>query len=132
MIQFDAAETRARVSLRGAKLLVLGAALALSGCAKTEYIGNGNKGFWSDSPAEISPNEAFARAQPHLPATWTARCEKVRNHDEYCDKMPTDHMVRKGGYYYLTRTSYPYKSYDAYTQYAVRVDVKTGEVIPYE
>ncbi len=106
--------------------------LMMSACAKTEYVGNGNKGFWSDSPAKVSPNEAFLRAQPHLEATWKARCQEERNHDDYCDKMPTDHMVRRGGYYYLTRTNYPYKSHEAYLKYAVRVDVNSGEVIPYQ
>jgi hypothetical protein len=100
------------------------------GCAKTEYVGNGNKGFWSDQPAKVSPTDAFRKAMPHLEATWVARCEKVRNHDEYCDKLPIDHMVRKGNVYYVTRTSYPNKNYDALTQYAVKVNAQTGEVTP--
>lgn len=116
----------------GRGLLVTSAMFALGGCAKTEYVGNGNKGFWSDNPAGVSPNDAFRKAQPHLEATWKARCEKLRKHDEYCNQLPVDHMVRKGSYYYVTRTSYPYENYDAFTQYAVRVHVDTGEVIPYE
>src|SRR5690606_3054127 len=104
--------------------------LLTTGCAKTEYVGNGNKGFWSDQPATVSPTDAFRKAQPHLEATWVARCEKVRNHDEYCDKLPVDHMVRKGNTYYVTRTSYPYEDYEALTQYAVKVNAEPGEVTP--
>lgn len=109
--------------------ILLSALLGVA-CAKTEYVGNGTKGFWSDSPAQIPPNIAFGKAQPHLEATWEARCEKVRMHDEWCEKPPLDHMVRKGSYYYVTRTSYPYENYEALTEYAVRVHVDTGEVIP--
>lgn len=109
---------------------LLSLALLLPGCAKTEYVGNGNKGFWSDQPAKVSPNDAFRKAQPHLEATWKVRCEKVRNQDAYCDKPPLDHMVRRGSYYYVTRTSYPYENYDRLTEYAVKVHVDTGEVTP--
>jgi hypothetical protein len=69
---------------------------------------------------------------PHLDATWEARCEKLRHHDEWCEKLPVDHMVRRGAYYYVTRTSYPYENYDAFTEYAVKVDATTGEVTPYK
>jgi hypothetical protein len=56
----------------------------------------------------------------------------VRNHDEYCEKIAVDHMVRKGSYYYITRTSYPYENYSEFTRFAVRVHAETGEVTPYE
>lgn len=111
---------------------LLAACLLLLGCAKTEYLGNSAKGFWSEEAAKIPPNEAFRRAMPHLEATWKARCETLRHQDEWCEKHPTDHMVRRGDYYYITRTSYPYKAYDAYLKYAVKVDVNSGEVIPFE
>lgn len=104
----------------------------LFGCAKPEYLGNSAKGFWSDQAAPYGPNEAFNKAQPFLEATWKARCEEVRNHDEWCDKPPVDHMIRKGDVYYLTRTSYPYKNHEAYMEYAVKVNAQTGEVTPYE
>lgn len=110
----------------------LASALFLGGCAKTEYIGNGSKGFWSESSAQIPPNIAFGKAQPHLAATWDARCKNLHKNDEWCEKPPVDHMVRRGSYYYVTRTSYPYEDYDAFTEYAVRVHVETGEVIPSE
>jgi hypothetical protein len=122
-----------RLLTRGCEVLVTLGLLGLTfGCAKTEYVGNGNKGFWSDQPAQVAPNDAFVKAQPFLEATWEARCQSLHQDDGYCDKLPVDHMVRKGGYYYVTRTSYPYKSYDALTDYAVRVDAKTGEVTPYK
>lgn len=112
-----------------------GAAVASSvslcvACAKTEYIGNTAKGFWSDNPTKVAPASAFAKAQPYLDATWEVRCEKVRHHDEYCDQPPLDHMVRRRGTYYITRTSYPYEDYGEFTKYAVRVDAETGEVTP--
>lgn len=115
-----------------ASCIVFATGLLLAGCAKTEYLGNSAKGFWSEEAASIAPNEAFRRAMPHLEATWVARCETVRHHDAWCDKPPVDHMVRRGGYYHVTRTSYPYKASDAYLDYAVKVDVNTGEVIPYQ
>jgi hypothetical protein len=117
-------------SVRGA--LLMGLLFLASGCAKIEYVGNGNKGFWSDNPAGVAPNDAFRKAQPYLEATWKARCDKVRNHDEYCEKIAVDHMVRKGSYYYITRTSYPYENYSEFTRFAVRVHAETGEVTPYE
>jgi hypothetical protein len=110
----------------------LAALLCVAGCAKTEYVGNGTKGFWSDTPAQIPPNIAFGKAQPHLEATFEARCKELHASDDWCDKPPVDHMVRKGSYYFVTRTSYPYEDYDALTLYAVRVHVETGEVIPYK
>jgi len=113
-----------------AKSAILGLALIMSGCASLEYVGNGSKGFWSETPGRVSPNEAYSKAMPHLEATWTVRCEKVRDHDEWCEKHPTDHMVRRGNFYYLTRTSFPYKTHSAFLQYAVRVDASTGEVLP--
>lgn len=114
-------------------VVVLGSFFGGAGCGgQTEYIGNGAKGFWSEAPSKVPPNEAFRRAMPHLEATWEARCAEVRNQDEWCDKPPVDHMVRRGHVYYVTRTSYPYKTHDAYLKYAVRVDAESGEVIPYE
>lgn len=102
------------------------------GCgAKVEYVGNGTKGFWSDSPVQVPPNIAFGKAQPFLEPTWEARCKELHANDDWCEKPPVDHMVRKGQYYYVTRTSYPYEDYDAFTQFAVRVHTETGEVIPY-
>ncbi len=115
-----------------AGILALVATTFLSGCAKPEYLGNSAKGFWSNQAAPYGPNDAFNKAMPFLDATWKARCEKVRHHDEWCEKPPIDHMMRQGDFYYVTRTSYPYKTTEAYLEYAVKVNAQTGEVIPYE
>jgi hypothetical protein len=108
-------------------LLILGAA---TGCSKAEYLGNTSKGFWSEQYAQVSPHDAYREALPFLEPTWERRCELVRHHDAWCDKPAIDHMVRSGEYYYVTRTSYTYDNPNAYTQYAVRVHVQTGEVVP--
>ena len=99
-------------------------------CASARYMGNASKGFSSDSNAGVSPSDAYQIALPYLAATWKARCAHIPNHTPWCVKEPTDHMVRRGDYYYVTRTSYPYKTQNAYLRFAVRVHVDTGEVIP--
>gem|GEM_PF-5542249 len=113
-------------------LTLLGATASLLACSTTTYVGNTSKGFWSETPAKYPPNTAYQKATPFLDATWEARCEEVRKNDKWCDQPAIDHMVRKGDYYYVTRTSYPYKAHSAYTKYAVRVHADTGEVTPYE
>jgi hypothetical protein len=118
--------------IRQVILLVVLSGLA-SGCAKVEYVGNTSKGFWSDSSSKVGPNDAYREAEPHLAATWEARCKELPDHEGWCEKPPIDHMVRSGKYYYLTRTSFPYeKGSPAYLDYAVRVDAESGEVIPYK
>jgi hypothetical protein len=104
-----------------------------SGCAKAEYVGNTSKGFWSDTSSKVSPNDAYREAEPHLAATWEARCKELRHQDEWCERAPVDHMSRSGEYYYLTRTSYPYeKDSPSLLDYAVRVNAESGEVLPYK
>jgi hypothetical protein len=121
-----------RDTAQNTKLLALVGAVLLSGCAKPEYLGNTTKGFWSEEAAAYGPNDAFSKASPYLEATWVARCENIHHHDEWCDKPPIDHMMRRGKFYYLTRTSYPYKNHEPYLEYAVTVNSETGEVIPYK
>lgn len=123
------AGSRLKMAFSGALVAAL---LCFAGCAKTEYVGNGVKGFWSDSPAQVPPNIAFGKAQQHLEATWEARCSELHASDDWCEKPPVDHMVLKGSYYYVTRTSYPYTDYEEFTRYAVRVHTETGDVIPYK
>lgn len=113
-----------------AALLLLLAMGTATGCASPPYLGNTSKGFWSDAYAPVSPNDAYYKAEPHLEATWKARCQEVHQQDGWCKKPPLDHMVQKGDYYYITRTSMTYEKKSEYLKYAVKVNKDTGEVIP--
>ena len=104
----------------------------LPGCAEVKFIGSSRGDFQEVPAGQISPADALKRAGPYLAATQEARCKHTHEKSSrWCADEATTHVVQKGRYYYLSRTDYPYKTFHAYIHYAVKVHVKTGEVIPY-
>jgi hypothetical protein len=78
---------------------------------------------------KISPSQAYQSAMPYLEQTFQNRCQsKHQRGSHWCDKKPTDYIMQKGKWYYITRSSYPYKTLNAYLRYAVLVHTETGEV----
>ncbi len=103
--------------------------IASNHCAQAVLVGS-TAGGWAERPQNrISPQQALEMARPHLPFCWELRCRYVhRGNKHWCSKPPRDFVVEKGRYYYVTRTSYPYKTLEAYVFYAVRIHTRTGEL----
>gem|GEM_PF-3153677 len=74
----------------------------------------------------VSPDEAHELALDHLEKSYELRNAK-RNYPSDKLKM-NDYILLKGKYYYIARDNYPYKTYWAYFNHAVRVNCMTGTV----
>lgn len=107
--------------------------LVFSSCANVFFIGSthDNSTYKVCNENAVSPAQAMEKAKPHLPFTWELRCKYIHKNQSsnWCNKKTYDYIVQKGDYYYITRTSYPYKTYYAYIRYAVKVHVQTGKMI---
>ena len=116
---------------RVACALFLPLLLLVFACAEVRFLGN-SQGQLKPAPENtVSPQSAMDLARVHLPLAWALRCRFVHRGDpHWCGKTPTDYIVQQGDFYFVTRTSYPYKTIHAYTRYAVRIHVRTAEVLP--
>jgi len=96
-------------------------------CSKTVFIGSTTCGFKKSTECKISPEKAYEIAKPYLQLSYEIR-NKKRNYPS--DKLEmNDYILLKGNYYYITRDNYPYKTFMAYLNHAVKVDSGTGEII---
>jgi len=102
----------------------------LGACTQAVFVGT-SKGSYRQTANKVHPAEAMKLAQPYLAKTFELRCKYIHHNDEHwCKKEPRDQIVQEGQFYYITRTSYPYKTANAYMRYAVKVHVKTGALTP--
>jgi len=106
-------------------------ALWFSGCSKVVAIGDSKRPEQMKHPEgnKISPKRALDLAKPHLAKSWDLGCQR-HSSKHWCEKPGIVHIVQKGDYYYLRKTSYPYKTLNAYLKYAVKVHVNSGSVTP--
>ncbi len=104
---------------------------SLASCAKITVIGDSNhpEKMKTVEGNRVSPEKALELAEPYLQMSWEIGC---RHHasDHWCKKQATVHIVQKCDHYYIRKTSYPYKSINAYLHHAVKVHVDSGEVTP--
>jgi hypothetical protein len=100
--------------------------LLLAACDDTVYIGTARDGFRDTPGNTITPARAKELAGPYLAECFTRR--QARRLSPHRGE-PTDIVVQEGNWYYVTRDNYPYKTLGAYTHRAVRVHVRTGEVV---
>ena len=118
---------------RGRLSLLLLAALLFVSCAEVRFVGSSAGKLRVLPENRISPAAALDLARPHLARAWQLRCRHIHHDDRHwCGRAPTDFIVQQGDYYYITRTSYPYKTLRAYLRYAVRVHAQDGQVRPAE
>ncbi len=96
--------------------------------ANPVFIGSSTYGFKIIGEYPIKPSEAYEAAKPYLEQSYTLR-NRGRNFPKDRLNM-NDYMLFKGGYFYISRDNYPYKSYWAYLKHAVKVNADTGRVIP--
>ncbi|WP_028974569.1 hypothetical protein [Spirochaeta cellobiosiphila] len=90
------------------------------------FIGTAEAGFREVADVNISPEEAYELAKPHIGLTYDIR-NQVRQYP--ADKgIFRDYLLKSGRYYYICRDNYPYKTYYAYLRHAIVVDSKTGDV----
>ncbi|TAL37008.1 MAG: hypothetical protein EPN93_06155 [Spirochaetes bacterium] len=109
----------------GAAALVL-ALVFLFACEDVVYMGSVRDGFTVAQENTISPERARELAQPFLAECYARRkAQRLSN----LPGPPTDIVVQKGDWYFVTRDNYPYKTLGAYTHTAVRVHTETGEIV---
>jgi hypothetical protein len=117
-------------------LTIVFSVLGLFSCEKTIYIGSSQSTKMKNPRGNnISPEKALELSKPYLQKSWDLGCAKHNNREHWCVKRAnraTVHIVQKGDYYFLRKTSYPYKATTAYLNHAVKVHVNSGEVIPPE
>jgi hypothetical protein len=113
------------IKFPGAAALALGLVF-LFACEDIVYMGSVRDGFGVAQGNTIPPERARELAQPFLAECYAARrAHRLSN----LPGPPTDIVVQQGDWYYVTRDNYPYKTLGAYTHTAVRVHVRTGEVV---
>jgi len=113
----------------------MGAALLsglLMGCSsKSIYLGSDAQGYTQAPENTISPEAAAEAAAPFLEETYALRAAE-RLSTAGSDQPLTVHIVQKGRWYHVAADNYPFKTYNAYLEPAVRVHIETGEVLPPE
>jgi hypothetical protein len=77
----------------------------------------------------FSASQAVERAQPYLEETFSLR-RKARDETGERGSKPKVFVTLKGRHYYIIKDDYPYIFQSSYQSHAVKVDSKTGEVIP--
>jgi hypothetical protein len=102
---------------------------------KTVSMGSSENPTKLKNPKEnkISPAKALELAKPHLQKSWELGCKSHSDPKHWCVTRANRaivHIVQKGNYYYLRKTSYPYKTFTAYLYHAVKVHVNSGQVTP--
>jgi len=90
------------------------------------FVGSKQNGFKQCRDCTVSPEKAYELAEPFLERTHELR-NAVRNFPSHRLNMD-DYILLKGRYYYIARDNYPYKTWWAYFNHAVRVNCMTGEV----
>jgi hypothetical protein len=109
--------------------IILAALYGILSCTRTIYMGSSETGFKDIHDNTITPVKALDLARAHLPKTYELRLRKRLN--KY-DNPLSDIIVMQGEWYFIVRDNYPYKTFDAYLEHAVKVNIHTGEIIPPE
>lgn len=97
-------------------LLIIGMVISLFSCREVKYINSDD----TLVNVNIQPIEAMKIAEPYIEqyATYLWKDEKLLK----------THIVKKGKYYYISRTDYPAKTIWFYLQPAVRINSKNGDL----
>ena len=109
-------------------LSILFGGITVFSCSTTEWIGKSDGKFVTPEGCVVSPEEAFKLAGPWLEETYRLRSEGKVNRAG-SERPLTDTIVLRGNWYYVSRDNYPFKTIEAYRYHAVKVHIKTGEVI---
>ena len=108
------------------QILLLISVFLLSSCEKSYWSGlNESYDSFPDNP--VSPQQAVKLAQPYLDKTFRLRSNMAQR---LSNGKLSDIVTLEGDYYYIVRDNFASYSPDFYRKHAVKVNKKTGKVIP--
>jgi len=114
--------------MKNKTILLILLAFTLAGC-EPKSVGSSLSGYKEIPGAIIQPQKAVELAGPYLDKTFELR-QQDSDLTRRKDIEPIIHVTLKNNEYYIVKDNYPDKSVYFYLKHAVKVNIKTGNVIP--
>ena len=113
-----------------ALLFLIGLGLLIIFEREPTYICNSRSQYIPNIGTNISPIQAISLASPYLDKSFKLRIADRPSHLKNLSDPPIDHVVKSGKWFLITRDNCPGTLVYFYVKHAVKVNSRTGEVIP--